>query len=288
VWNVTLSGETGITAPATATVPGRLDVSGRPSASEAGFVVLTRGTDVRRIPFFVEVSHPALGGERHIALSRPGVYSGTTRGGSSLVTQYRYPTEGDASYAGPERVYRVRVGAVANFGIAVLSGTAVPHVVFPNDENRLAGYTALPLDINPYRNSFGSSRRIAGAVLPAPGTYDIVFDTRSAAGAGPFRFRFWSNDVTPPQLRIVSANAGRVRVAATDAGAGVDPASITASLDGRNVRPQLRGAVITIAAPTGRHRLVIRVADYQETKNMEDVQKILPNTRTLSAVVTVR
>jgi hypothetical protein len=38
----------------------------------------------------------------------------------------------------------------------------------------------------------------------------------------------------------------------------------------------------------GTHRLVFRVSDYQETKNMEDVALILPNTRTLSTTFRVR
>ncbi len=45
---------------------------------------------------------------------------------------------------------------------------------------------------------------------------------------------------------------------------------------------------IRIAAAKGRHSLVLTVADYQETKNTEDVAKILPNTATLRATVTVR
>jgi hypothetical protein len=46
--------------------------------------------------------------------------------------------------------------------------------------------------------------------------------------------------------------------------------------------------MIRIAATKGRHNLVLAVADYQETKNTEDVAKILPNTATLRAAVTVR
>jgi hypothetical protein len=45
---------------------------------------------------------------------------------------------------------------------------------------------------------------------------------------------------------------------------------------------------VTISAPKGRHTFVLRVSDYQETKNMEDVPPILPNTATLRAAVTVR
>jgi hypothetical protein len=38
----------------------------------------------------------------------------------------------------------------------------------------------------------------------------------------------------------------------------------------------------------GAHRITLRAADYQETKNMEDVGPILPNTRTVTTTVTVR
>jgi subtilisin family serine protease len=289
-WTVSLTAprEAGVTAPPVVTVPGTLAVTAAPTATASGFVVLTRGADVRRIPFYVEVSHPALARVPHVTLARAGIYTGTTRGGTSLVERYRYPTAGDNTYPGPERAYRVRVGAVANFGVVVLSGRAVPHVTYPGDENRLAGYTSLPLDMNPYRDTFGNQRRIAGAVLPAAGSYDVVFDTRSAADAGPFRFRFWVNDTVPPRLRVVSAAGGRIVVAATDGGAGVDPASVDATLDGRSVKARYANGRVTIPAGRGRHRLVVRVSDYQETKNMEDVPKIRPNTATLNAGVSVR
>jgi hypothetical protein len=38
----------------------------------------------------------------------------------------------------------------------------------------------------------------------------------------------------------------------------------------------------------GRHRLTLRVSDYQELKNMENVPKILPNTSRLHAAFRVR
>ena len=71
--------------------------------------------------------------------------------------------------------------------------------------DHLAGYTGLPTDLNPYRSAYGSTVPVAGAVLPAPGVYDIVFDTHTAAQAGPFTFRWWINDVTPPRVRLASA-----------------------------------------------------------------------------------
>jgi subtilisin family serine protease len=277
-------------APAV-TVPGTLSVTataGSTSGDVAGFVVLTRNGDSRRIPFWFETSAPKLAGEAKTTLRRPGAYRGTTAGAPSLVTEYRYPTGGDVVYPGPERAYRIVVnGSPANVGVVVTSGRTVPHITLDGDESRLQGYPALPQDINPYRRSYGDPTRTAGLILPRAGAYDVVFDTRSAADAGPFAFRYWVNDVTPPRLRVVSLRGG-ISVSAIDRQSGVDPASVAATLDGKSVHAVWRADAFHIPASRGRHALVLTVSDYQETKNMEDVAKILPNTATLRATVRVR
>jgi subtilisin family serine protease len=283
------SGSGSVSVPATVTVPGSLTVTATADTTPgdvSGFVTLTRAADVRRIPFWFDVPAPRLASPRPL-LSSPGVVKGTTRGAPSRVTVYRYPTGGDAQYPGPERTYRVRIsGRPANFGAVVIAGKATPHVVFDGLEDHLAGYAGLPIDLNPYRSQYGAAIPVAGAVLPAPGTYDFVFDTRSAAAAGPFTFRWWVGDVTPPRLRVVSSR-GAIVVAATDAGSGVDPSSAVVRLDGRSMPVKFAGGQFTIRAAKGRHRLVLQVGDYQETKNMEDVAPILPNTATLRTTVTV-
>jgi hypothetical protein len=295
-WAATTLVQTGagtVTVPPSVTVPGALAVTATAAAGAApgdvtGFVVLTRGTDVRRIPFWFSVSAPTLGREAHASLTRAGTYRGTTKGGPSLVSAYRYPTAGDVLYPGPERAYRfVLKGLPANFGVVMLSGRAVPHITFAGAEDHLVGYPALPLDLNPYRKSYGASIPVAGVVLPGAGPYDIVFDTRSTATAGPFSFHFWANDVTPPRLKLVSTR-GAIRVTATDAGSGVDPSSIVATVDGKVAAVTRLAGTLRIAARPGKHVLVLHVADYQETKNMEDVPPILPNTATLRATVRVR
>jgi subtilisin family serine protease len=293
-WTATVAmqgGSGSVSVPPTATVPGTLTVTatgGQVVGDTTGFVVLTHGADVRRIPFWFATSAPKLAGEPKITLTKPGVYHGTTVGGLSLVSSYRYPTGGDQTYPGPERVYRVHLsGKVANAGVVVLSGNAYPHVTFDGAEDHLTGYAGLPIDLNPYRLNYGAARRIAGVVLPAAGMYDLVFDT--LARGGPFTFRYWVNDVKPPTLRLRSTTRSTIVVSATDAGAGVDPASIVATLDGRRVRGSYSAAkgTIRIAAPKGTHTLLLRVADYQETKNNEDVPPILPNTATLRVTVRV-
>ena len=99
---------------------------------------------------------------------------------------------------------------VANFGVMVLSGSrASPRVVVAGDENRVTSVPGLPLVINPYIDSYGAARPVAGAIRPGRGSYDIVFDTAAAARAAAFTFRFWIDDVTPPAVRLVSAGAKR-------------------------------------------------------------------------------
>ncbi len=293
-WNVTASVQQGsgtVNAPTTVTVPGTLSVGatgGTTPGDVSGFVVLTRGTDSRRIPFWFATSAPKLAGEAKLVLKKAGSYRSSTAGAPSLVATYRYPTGGDATYAGPERTYRVTIGGrPANFGVVVTSGHVTPHVTFDGAEDHLAGYTGLPLDLNPYRKTYGAGVPVAGVVLPAAAVYDVVFDTRTAGDAGPFTFRYWINDVTPPTLRLVSAK-GAIVVSAMDAGSGVDPSSIVATLDGKSVKPAYGRGRIRFPAHKGTHRLVLSVADFQETKNMEDVARILPNTRTLRATVRVR
>ena len=287
-WAVSVAG-TGLTLPATVTVPGPLAVTAtgtQATGDRSGYIVLTRGTDVRRIPFWFLTSAPRLAGEKALGLT-PGTHGGTTAGAPALITHYRYPTGGDDTYLGPERVYRIHVPAgAANAGVAVLTGNVYPHITLSGSEDRLAGYTAMPLDLNPYRRSYGVRRRIAAVVLPAGGTYDVVFDSTNAGGR-PFTFRYWLSDVTPPKLKLRSARGGAIVVAATDTGSGVDSTSIVATLDGKRVATRFAAGVIRIAATKGRHRLVLSVADYQETKNTEDVVKILPNTATLRATVAV-
>jgi hypothetical protein len=230
-----------------------------------------------------------LGQEPSIPLTKTGTYAGTTVGKPSLVESYRFPTGTDTNYAGPESVYRVTVTKpVANFGVAVLSGNVVPHVTFAGDEGHLVGYTGLPVALNPYTSGYGESRLIAGAILPTPGTYDIVFDTRSAAGAGKFTFRYWSNDTTPPRIAVASPAKRTIAVTLTDLGAGVDPESVTVTIDGDHETGHKSGGRLLFTTSAGRHTVLVSASDYQEAKNMEDVAKILPNTTKTTRTVVVR
>jgi subtilisin family serine protease len=295
-----------VALPSSVTVPGSLKVRAtvRANARErdvTGFVVLSRTGATRRLPFWFRIERPRLGLDRAHVLTGPGTYGGTTVGASAHVSAYRYPdlTPTTASFPvtlrGPEVVYRFRLKRpAANFGV-VVTGAArgldvEPRIVRAGDENRLAGYTALPMDLNPYRTTYGAARRVAGVLLPSPGVFDVVFDTTARSRRGRFTFRFWVDDVTPPSIRVLSTTSRALRLALQDAGAGVDPVSVRLTIDGRGRGLALRGGVATVSLAgiaAGRHTVVVRASDYQETKNTEDVGPVLPNTRTLRATITV-
>jgi hypothetical protein len=165
-----------------------------------------------------------------------------------------------------------------------------PRIVRAGDENRLAGYTGLPFDQNPYRAGTGRHRLVAGVVRPAPGVYDIVFDTPRGARPGSFRFRYWIGDTAPPSVRVLGVRGRFLELAVSDRGSGVDPTSLRVAIDGDDSSVTLRGARVRVSlagVSRGRHALTVTVADYQETKNMENVARVLPNTRTLRTTFVV-
>ena len=312
-WNVTVTPQSaplGSTLTVTPTVapgtPVTVTLTTAADAAEGpgvGFIVLSRGTDVRRVPYWFRSTTPRLGEEPHTLLPGPGLYHGNTKGKPSLVSSYRYPELSSSAsgvpldLSGPEQVFRfVTKQALTNFGAVVTSrapGVRVsPRLVLAGDENRLVGETGLPANINPYQQ-FGETTPAVGAVLAVPGSYDFVFDTPSRGKPGPFTFRVWVNDTTPPQIRLLShtvTRPQRIRLALTDAGSGVDPSSIAVKVDGKlRTFAYQRGIVSVVKSlGPGTHRVSVTASDYQETKNMEDVGPILPNTRTVQTSVVVR
>ncbi|HWJ33121.1 MAG TPA: S8 family serine peptidase [Gaiellaceae bacterium] len=294
-----------VTTPAQITIPGALQVRlatrGLPERDYSGFVNLTRGSDSRRIPFWVRVERPRLPLDPHITLTRPGTYSGDTRRGAARVTSYRYPDipVGHGSFPvrlpGREFVYRVHVRKrYANLGVAVTSRarrvSVEPRIVRSNDENRLAGEVALPYDTNPYRATNGGHRLVVGVLFPAPGTYDVVFDTPRGGRPGRFAFRLWQGDTTPPSIQVLGVRGSTLRVAVTDRGSGVDPTALAARVDGEERDVAYTNGVARVSVSglgRGRHTLIFTAADYQEVKNNENVAGVLPNTRRVQRAFSV-
>ena len=229
------------------TVPGPLPVTvtttKAPDAEVTGYVVLTRGAEKRRIPYWFRTGAAKLASAKTTPLRRAGSYSSTTKGGDARITSYSYPQSPSgfgfsAKLPGPERVFRLTLGRPAtNFGVVVTSrakGVRVePRIVHAGDERRLTGYPALPFNLNPYLRIFGEPVLAAGTVLPAAGAYDVVFDSLSAARAGAFAFRFWINDSTPPTVVLKTKRVkpgSPLAVTVTDVGPGsIRPRSSSSS-----------------------------------------------------------
>jgi subtilisin family serine protease len=300
-----------LAAAKSVSVPGTLRLRatvGKRAAAEdtTGFVVLSKAGQTRRIPYWLHVTAARLAKEPRRLLSGPGVYRGNTRGRPALVSSYRYPAGPHGvgvseRLPGPEQVFRFRIRRpVANAGAVILSrgpGVAVsPRLVQAGDENRLTGFAGLPIRINPYQPGFYGIEPVVGVLRPLPGAYDLVFDTYSRRVAGPFTFRFWVNDTTPPSARLlnrVAPRGGSLRLAVSDRGSGIDLALMFARVDGgfRRISYSPARHRVTIGLggiARGRHRLAFTVSDYQETKNSEDAHKTLPNTRRVATTFLVR
>jgi hypothetical protein len=121
--------------PGSVTVPGRLDVTATAGSAEGdvtGFVVLTLGTTVRRIPFWFHTADPKLATSRMERCAPPARMPDDGQGKPSVVSTYRYPAspQGVPPAGGPEQCSRSRSARpVANFGVAVLSGTKAHRVL---------------------------------------------------------------------------------------------------------------------------------------------------------------
>ena len=293
-----------VSAPvAAAGTPFGLTLAVAPDAAEGdatGFVELTRGSDVRRIPYWAHVEVPKLQDAPHSTLRGSGVYGGNTAGKKSLVSSYRYPEGGLACNCAfglptdlwvPSRCsgspWRRRL---ANIGVVVLSRAAgvrvSPRLVVAGDENRLVGYTALPVNINPYQR-YGRIEPVVGAVLPAEGAYDFVFDTPAGARPGKFTFRVWVNDVSPPSVRLLAprtVSGGKLRLPSRTRAPASTPVDRARRSTAETGRSRSAAGIVTIRGVTaGKHRIALSVSDYQEAKNMENTGPILPNTRVFSA-----
>jgi hypothetical protein len=103
------------------------------------------------------------------------------------------------------------------------------------------------------------------------------------------------DDTTPPSIRLLNrtAIAGRpIRFAVRDPGSGVDPRSLEVRVGAKRFPFfTYSGGVLSIHSQglgAGRHSVKVTASDYEETKNMEDVGPVLPNTRVVRATVTLR
>ena len=308
--------------PAVAVAPGgvvdipvvvRADATGA-TGDDYGFITLTRGGNVRRIPYFFMVERP--GAENVPALPLKKLQVGDTFPGKSWISQYRFPASpfgpppgyvgAPMNEAGKETLYSIHINQpVANVGAAVVAASAgslpEPWFLGSRDENDVQGYSGTPVDANLLTLDYRIDVGAAGTLFPREKKYYVMMDSGTdiftgRSYAGRYVLRSWVNDVKPPRLQILTrrVTAGRPMLAArvTDRGSGVDPLSLVIEY-----RPQvLLGAAlydpssglalfpIPRTAPAfkvGKFRGAAQAADFQETKNVDQIgPNILPNTTT--------
>ena len=269
--------------------------------NRSGNVVLTSGTHTVHLRWwgYVERSRLAKAHSQHLAAGR--WIKGDTREGTKLVEHYRWPAGPAGSglpriYPGREQLWSFIVPHGARNAGVEAEGSVVPQILLARDENRLAGEPALPANGNPYLETYGRFERVSGLLVPGPGRYFVVVETRPGHKPGPYRLRLWINDRTPPHITQVPHVVGRGADALTfhvaDSGSGVSAPDVAVRVDGTqeevDVSPTGRVRVHIGRLSSGRHRLEISASDLQETKNSENASALaLPNTRTVHAVFSV-
>jgi hypothetical protein len=310
----------GIDVPSFISVPPggvvSLPIAARVSASAApgeqfGFIVLTRGADVRRIPYFFLVSKPALESLRPVALKELQI--GSTVKGASRVNVYKYPSTPfgpSPNFVGPamnedgaETLYVTHLNrSAANIGVSVLAESAGalidPWFLGSPNEDDVLGYMGTPVNVNAYMYDFRFDVGAAGQQYPRQGAYYVSVDSgrdrvTGTRFAGQYLLRSWVNDVKPPTVtlvtKVVSAGRPMIVLRTTDAGAGIDPFSIVFNygrvLIGAAAFDPFSGLAflpLPPAAPAlaaGKQATIGLASDYQETKNLDQAStNPLPNT----------
>ena len=283
---------------------------GAPTGDNYGFVVLTRGADRLRVPYYFSVQLPQIARAPRVTIKRDQL--GFTNRGTSYVDNYRFPTEPfgpPPDYTGKtfnedgaEKVYTVRVNShVANAGVAVIAagqGALVePWFLGSLNENDVQGYSGTPVNVNALTFEYQFDNGVAALDFPHEGRYFVSVDSRAdpytdAPLRGPYVLHYWQNDVTPPRFRFLTkvVSAGRPMLAgiATDRGAGVDPLSLVigykqtlllAALYDPGTGLALWPLSLGPKVGVGRTPVIAVASDYQESKNIDQAgANVLPNT----------
>ncbi len=283
-----------------------------------GFVVLTRGDVVRRVPYAFLVTRPGLATAPVVKLKQ--IQTGDTRTGTSRASVYRYPAApfGPApDYVGApihedgaEQLYVLRITKpVANAGAAILAqspGALVhPWLLGSPDENDVQGYAGTPANVNSLSLDYQFDVAAAATLMPRIGTYYVAVDSgrelfTNRSLAGKYVLWSWQNDVLPPLLGLLTTKvaAGRPTLALRildvgssifEPGAGVDPFSLVISYGNVLIGAAAYDAASGIAlyplpsgAPAlqaGKRPLLAVASDFQEAKNLDTSgADITPNT----------
>jgi minor extracellular serine protease Vpr len=235
--------------------------AGAAAGDNFGFVVLRRGSDVRRIPYAFSVTRSGLGSAPVTPLRT--TQTGDTRTGEDRARVYRWPTspfsilglfgvDPSVSDDGREKVYALDIPRQAvNAGVvvtrpapkidvsirALLSSNGPIHPWFLGalDENFVLGYAGIPVNVNNQMQDFAYSIGASGGVFLPPGRYYVSVDSGRDLFTGrplhgPYTLRSWVNDVRPPTVQLLTRpiSSGRPTIVARirDDKSGVDYLSL--------------------------------------------------------------
>ena len=299
-----------------------LKVVVRASASAApgdnfGFVVLTRGDETRKIPYYFAITRPGL--ESKPALPLRSFQQGDTRDGLSHANVYRFPSwpfgpppdyrSGlPMNEDGAEDLYTLLLDEpVVNFGAAVWENSANafshPWLLGSPDENDVQGQAGIPVNVNNFTPGYGAEVGAAALVFPRTKRYWVSVDAgrdtfTNERLAGRYLLHSWVNDVYPPTVRLLTrrVSAGRPLLVARvldfparGGASGIDPSSLVLAyqrtLVGASLYDPSTGIAVfglpapAPAIPARRLSATITAADFQEAKNLTTPRgAILPNT----------
>jgi hypothetical protein len=278
--------------PVTLTVP-----PGAVAGDLTGFVTLTQGARARRIPFWAMVERSVLAKTAARTVSKPGVYDGNTRKGRNGVDEYRYPADPSGSglpsrFTGPEQLWHFHLSKrVYNAGVTLESSGStlvLPLLLARRDENTVTGEAGLPLDVGPIYFTAGLPEPAAGLWFVQPGDYYVSVESPRAKDAGPYKLRYWVNDLKPPRVQLLTpeVEAGgsmTLKFAITDPESGVDPYTVVAFAGDTPefVLYSPAAGTGTVRLPKlrpGTYRIGMFAADYAQSKDVLGARPTTANT----------
>ena len=209
--------------------------AGAQPGDDYGFLVLKRGSDVRRIPYDFFVARPGLAKAKAVPLRT--TQSGDTRKGANNASVYRWPaapfglppsvTGAPMDDSGKEHLYATtQAKSTVNFGAAIVSSSAgslvEPWLLGGPDENTVQGYAGTPVNVNGIMVDYRGDIGVAGTVFAGPGKYYVSVDSRRDPFThksldGSYVLRSWVNDLRPPKVTLLTTKvaAGHPTIALT-------------------------------------------------------------------------
>jgi len=256
-----------------------------------GFVVLTRGTE--------REACSVLGFQRRDGRGLPPSRSGPLRARGSIratraasrhssraiaIPTTRPGAQFPVDLGGPEQVFRftlTRAGRQLRRRRPVTRSRR-PGLAAARHRRRRGtawiGNTGLPSDLPTRYSNYGLPEPVVGGCAPHAGfVYSLVFDTPSGARPGVFTFRFWMNDVASAESEAPHAlgHADAAAAGGRERQRLRGRPRVDCDLDRRDpfrLPPQARRPHSPALTPVAWDAsAALSVADYQETKNMEDV-----------------